>query len=307
MEGRRVVVAGGTGLIGSRLIQAFLAEGRKVTLLTRHPDRTLFPIGVEPRHWDDLTQVVDGAEGVFNLAGENIAAQRWTAHRKAALLHSRVDTTERISEALHWAKHKPNYFVNASAVGIYGGLDGRPVDEATPAGKGFLADLCRKWEAAAEPAARHGVRLVQARLGVVLAPEGGALAKMMLPMKLYQGASLGSGQQGLSWIHIEDLVTLLLEAGANPAWEGPINATAPFPVSNDHFTRVLAKAMHRPVWPIPACLTRTALRLLLGEMADEMLLQGAFVYPKKAQALGFQFKFPTLQEALADLIPGGLK
>lgn len=302
MDGTRVVITGGTGLVGSRLIEALLAEGTKVTLVTRHPDHALFPLGVEPRPWDDLTQVVDGADGVYNFAGESVAGKRWSAHRKALLLRSRVDTTERIAEALHWAKHKPKFWVNASAVGIYGGLDGQPVDEATPTGTGFLADLCRKWEAAADPARQHGVRLVKARLGVVLAPEGGALPKMMLPIRYFQGASLGSGQQGMSWIHIEDLVALLLKARTD--WEGPLNATAPFPVSNDHFTRELGRAMHRPVLPIPAFATRAGLRLLVGEMADEMLLQGVFVYPKKAQASGFSFKFPTLREALADLIPG---
>lgn len=299
---KRVVIAGGSGLVGSRLIHAFLAEGAKITLITRRPKHALFPMGVELRHWDDLTQVVDGAEAVFNLAGEGIANKRWTARRKAALLRSRTDTTDRIVQAIRWARHKPTVLVNASAVGVYGGRDGAPIDESAPIGKGYLADLCRKWEAAAAPVTEQGVRLVKVRLGVVLAPEGGALPKMMLPMKCFQGAALGSGQQGLSWIHIEDLVALLLEAGSNPAWEGVVNATAPFPVSNDHFTRALAKVMHRPVLPVPAFLTRTTLRLLLGEMADEMLLQGAFVYPKKAQSLGFGFRFPTLREALEDLI-----
>ena len=300
--GKRVVIAGGSGLVGSRLIQAFLAEGTKVTLITRRPEHALFPLGVELRHWDDLTQVVDGAEAVFNLAGEGIADKRWTTHRKKALLRSRTDTTDRIVQAIRWARHKPKVLVNASAVGVYGGRDGAPMDEAAPSGKGYLADLCRKWEAAADPVIEQGVRLVKVRMGVVLAPEGGALPKMMLPMKFFQGAALGSGQQGMSWIHIDDLVALLLEIGSNPAWKGAINATAPFPVSNDHFTRALAKAMHRPVLPIPAWVTRATLRLLLGEMAEQMLLQGAFVYPKEAQALGFEFKFPTVREALEDLL-----
>jgi hypothetical protein len=303
MSETRVVVTGGTGLVGSRLIQALLTEGTKVTLVTRHPDHALFPLGVEPRPWDDLAQVVDGADGVFNFAGESIAGKRWTPERKKVLRQSRIQTTERLAEALRWARHKPRYWVNASAVGVYGGVDGRPIDEASPTGKGFLADLCRAWEAAANPAVAHDIRVVTARLGVVLAPEGGALPKMMLPMKLFQGASLGHGQQGMSWIHIEDLIALLLRARSE--WEGPLNATAPFPVSNDHFTRELGRAMHRPVLPIPAFLTRTALRLLVGEMADEMLLQGAFVYPKKAQAQGFEFRFPNLREALADLLPEG--
>lgn len=300
----RVVVAGGTGLVGSRLIQAFLAQGAHVTLVTRRPGHTFFPSGVEPRGWEDLAQVVEGAEAVFNLAGEGIADRRWTRARKAALLHSRVDATERIAEALRWARAKPKVLVNASAVGLYGARDGTPVDESTPPGRGFLADLCARWEAAADRATHSGVRLVKARLGVVLAPEGGALPKMMMPVKAFLGAPLGHGQQGLSWIHVEDLVALLMEAAAHPAWEGAVNATAPWPVSNDHFTRLLGRALHRPIFPVPAFMTRAGLRLLVGEMADEMLLQGAFVYPRAALRHGFAFRFPTVEKALADLIGG---
>lgn len=302
MTNPHVVVAGGTGLVGTRLIQALLKQGRQVTLLTRHPSRVT-PSGIESRPWEDAALAVEGAEAVFNLAGAGIAEARWTPDRKALLLSSRVGTTERLVEAIRLARQKPKVLVNASAVGFYGGRDGAPLDEATPQGDGFLAELCRAWEGAADPVLPLGVRLVKPRLGVVLATEGGALPKMMLPMRLFQGAALGSGQQGLSWIHIEDLVNLLLETAWNPAWSGPVNATAPFPVSNDHFTRELGKAMHRPVLPIPAWVTRTALPLFLGEMADEMLLKGAFVVPRRALSQGFAFKFPTIQQALNDLIP----
>ncbi len=298
----RVVVAGGTGLIGQRLVGALTDQGVPVTVLTRHPEAALELGAATARGWDSLLEALDGASIVVNLCGEGIAEGRWTAKRKTLLEFSRIETTERIVEALRWARQRPAVLLNASAVGFYGARDGSPLDEGSAGGSGFLARLCQKWERAADKATGYGVRVVRLRTGVVLAPEGGALPKMALPVRLFQGAVLGSGQQGLSWIHVEDLVALILEAARNPAYEGPLNATAPWPVNNRQFTHLLGRVLHRPVLPLPSFLTRGTLRLLVGEMADEMLLAGAFVYPRKALGLGFRFRFPTAESALADLL-----
>lgn len=301
---KHVVIAGGTGLVGSRLVAVLLEQGAAVTVLSRNPSPATLPSGASVAAWADAARVMEGADAVINLAGEGIADHRWSTTRKQALLTSRTESTGRLVAALGQCTQKPPVLVNASAVGIYGGHDGTPLDEATPVGKGFLAGVCQAWEKAADSALPLGIRLVKLRIGVVLAQEGGALPKMAFPVKCFQGAALGSGQQGLSWIHLDDLVALLIESAQNSAFSGVINATAPWPVSNATFTRLLGKALHRPILPMPAFLTRTAVRLLVGEMAEEMLLSGAFVYPRRAQSLGFRFRFPTLETALTDLIPG---
>lgn len=292
----KVVLAGGTGLVGRRLREALASAGVSVTVLTRNPAGV--PGGAA---WEDLPRVLEGADAVINLAGEGIADRRWSPARRKALVDSRVDTTRRITAALAAMAAPPPVLVNASATGFYGPRDGSPVSESTPAGRGFLAQVCQAWEAAADTAPA-GVRVVKLRIGVVLAREGGALPKMALPVKLFQGAKLGHGQQGMSWIHIDDLVALILEAASNPAFAGAINAVAPCPLTNESFTRAIARQLGRPVWPVPAFLTRAAVKLLVGEMAEEMLLGGSFVYPRRAEDLGFTFRFPRVGQALADLL-----
>ena len=303
---QHVVVAGGSGLVGRHLVAALAAAGVRVTVLSRTPGASGLPAGVQARGWDDLPGVLDGADAVINLCGEGIAGGRWTAARKRLLLESRVGPAARLVQAITAATAAPGVLVNASAVGIYGAMDGRPVDEASEPGKGFLAQLCRRWEAAAD-AAPAGVRVVRLRLGVVLARDGGALPRMAFPVRMFMGARLGHGQQGLSWIHVDDLVRLILEAAANPAYRGPVNATSPMPVSNETFTRALAGRMRRPLLPVPAWITRAALGALLGEMGRAMLLEGAYVYPRQAERLGFEFRFRRVADALADLVgPGGM-
>ncbi|BDU73096.1 TIGR01777 family oxidoreductase [Mesoterricola silvestris] len=293
-EGMRVVVAGGTGLVGRHLAEALAREGAEVRILSRRPG--------QPYSWDDLPRALEGAGAVVNLAGEGIADRRWTASRKEAILRSRVEATERLVAAMGALPSPPSVLVNASAVGIYGPMDGRPVDEGREPGKGFLAKVCRQWEAAADGALALGVRVVKLRLGVVLARDGGALPKMAFPVRMFQGAKLGHGQQGLSWIHVDDLSRLVLAALGDPAYAGPVNATAPRPVTNETFTRALARRLHRPLLPVPGFVTRTALGALFGEMGREMLLEGAFVYPRRAQELGFAFRFERVEDALADLL-----
>jgi uncharacterized protein (TIGR01777 family) len=297
---RHVVVAGGSGLVGRHLVAVLGGMGIRATVLSRSPGTVSLPPGAEARGWDALPGVLDGADAVINLCGAGIADRRWTAARKQALLHSRVAPTEGLVRAMGAAG--PRVLVNASAVGIYGAMDDRPVDEGQAPGDGFLPQVCGRWEAAAEAACASGVRVVRLRLGVVLARDGGALPRMALPVRLFLGTRMGRGRQGLSWIHVDDLVRLILEVAANPAFQGPVNATAPRPVSNEAFTRALAQRLHRPLLPVPAWATRAAVSLLLGEMGAALLLEGAFVHPREAERLGFAFRFQRVEDALADLL-----
>ena len=288
--------------MGRALVETLVAQGFEARVLTRNPGALALPSGARAFGWEALDQALEGAEALVNLAGEGIADRRWNPARKAALRTSRLDTTRRLVEALGRAKDGPKVLVNASAVGYYGAHGGEVVDETAPRGKGFLADLCAAWEAEADRASELGIRVVKLRIGVVLAREGGALPKMALPVKLFQGAKLGHGQQGLSWIHLDDLVAMIQAAATDPAWSGVYNATAPKPVTNETFTRLLGRVLHRPILPVPAFVTATVLPLLVGEMAEPMLLQGAFIYPRRAEAQGFTFTHPDAAGALQDLI-----
>jgi uncharacterized protein (TIGR01777 family) len=296
------VVAGGSGLVGRPLVRALLDSGATVRLLTRRPDLAVLPHGAEAWDWKDLPSVLAGADAVINLAGEGIADQRWTPSRKAAIWTSRTEATSRLVAAMRACSHPPATLVNASAIGYYIPKGETAVDEAAAMGSGFLAEVCQAWEAEARAASAFGARVALIRIGVVLAREGGALPKMAFPVRFFQGCKLGSGRQGLSWIHVDDLVAMLMEAAQNPAWEGAFNGTAPAPLSNEAFTRLIAQRLRRPLLPVPGFLTTTATKLLLGEMAEALLLQGAFVLPARPLALGFQFRFPTAEAALEDLL-----
>ena len=298
----RVVVAGGTGLVGRALVRALIDQGSRVQVLTRSPQTLHVPAGASAHGWGELPSLLEGADAVINLAGEGIAEGRWTSSRKNALLCSRIDTTTQLVEAMGRCVMPPKALVNASAIGFYIPRGDSPVDEGAAAGSGFLADVCLAWEKAALAANLLGVRVALIRIGVVLASDGGALPKMALPVRWCQGCKLGNGKQGLSWIHLQDLVAMLVAAAGQPAWQGAFNATAPEPLSNEAFTRLLARQLHRPLLPIPGFLTTLATKLLLGEMAEALLLQGAYVLPARAQALGFTFRFPTAEAALKDLL-----
>jgi uncharacterized protein (TIGR01777 family) len=299
---RRVVVAGGTGLVGRPMVQALLDLGAQVTVLTRNPTRAGLPTGAHAQDWENLSALLDGTDAVINLAGEGIAEKRWSAARKAAIRDSRIFATRRLVEAMKDCQRPPKALVSASAIGYYGARGHAPMDEDSTPGAGFLADVCRAWEAEAMAASDIGVRVARIRIGVVLARDGGALPKMALPVRFYLGCKLGSGQQGLSWIHLDDLVAMFLEAAGNPAWVGPFNGTAPEPVSNEVFTDLLARRLHRPLFPVPGALTAVATKVMLGEMATSLLLHGAYVIPTHAQALGFGYQFSTAASALEDLI-----
>jgi hypothetical protein len=260
------------------------------------------PAGARLHDWADLPAVMEGADAIINLAGEGIADKRWTAARKAVIRDSRIEATSKLVEAMRACAHPPAALVNASAIGYYVPRGETPVDESAAPGSGFLAQVCRAWEGEALAAEVRGARVALIRIGVVLAREGGALPKMALPVRWFLGCKLGSGEQGLSWIHINDLVAMILEAASNPAWVGAFNATAPQPLGNAAFTRLIARRLQRPLLPVPGILTATATKLLLGEMAEALLLQGAYVMPERAQALGFSFRFPTAEAALKDLL-----
>jgi uncharacterized protein (TIGR01777 family) len=296
-----IVVAGGTGFLGSALVRGWRADGHRVRVLTRQPrgedDVQWSPGGADTR-W---IATVDGADAVLNLGGEGIADKRWTAARKAAILESRVRATRAIVAAIKSSRTPPRVVLSASAIGFYGSNRGDDtLTEESAAGSDFLAEVCRHWEGEAAPAAGIA-RLVLLRTGVVLDKKSGALPQMALPFRFFAGGRVGSGRQYLSWIHLADWLGMVRWALASPDVAGPLNVTAPAPVTNAEFSRALGRAMDRPALvPAPAF----ALRLGLGEMADGLLLGGQRVLPAKARRHGFSFRFASVDAALQDIYQG---
>jgi uncharacterized protein (TIGR01777 family) len=241
----------------------------------------------------------DGVDAVVHLAGENIAAGRWTSARKAEIRQSRVEGTRRLCEALARLAQPPRVFVSASAIGFYGDRGAQTLTEESGAGSGFLPDVCREWEAATEPASQAGIRVVNLRFGMVLSPAGGALQKMLPPFKLGLGGRIGSGAQFMSWIAIDDAVGAIHQALSAESLRGPVNAVAPTPVTNAEFARTLARILRRPAFmPVP----QFAARLAFGEMADALLLASARVMPVRLQESGYHFRFPELEGALRHML-----
>jgi len=291
-----VVIAGGTGLLGRALTSRLRRRGDTVSVLTRRPSEA-GQVAWTPGTSGPWTEVVAAADVVVNLAGESIARGRWTSDRKRALVESRLRSTGAIVDLLARTP-RAIALLNASAIGYYGNRGEEVLTEQSDAGTGFLATLCRDWEAAATAKALPG-RVVLLRTGLVLDPSDGALAPLLLPFKLGAGGPMGSGRQYWSWIHRDDWVELVVFAVDHAAVRGPLNLTAPDPVPNRQFARTLGRVLRRPaLLPAPAF----ALRLLLGEMADEMVLSGQRVLPAQATAQGFTFRFPSLDEALRDLL-----
>jgi uncharacterized protein (TIGR01777 family) len=254
--------------------------------------------------WDIAQGVKDpsrleGVDAVVHLAGENIAAGRWTAARKEEIRRSRVEGTRRLCESLTRLSRRPKALVSASAMGFYGDRGDEVLRENSPPGNDFLAQVCREWEAATEPASRAGIRAVQLRFGMILSPAGGALKKMLLPFKLGVGGRIGSGRQFMSWIAIDDVVGAIHHAIVTESLQGPVNAVAPTPVNNTEYTRTLARVLSRPaIAPMPAF----AARLAFGEMADALLLASQRVMPTRLQETGYRFKHPELDGALRHLL-----
>jgi uncharacterized protein (TIGR01777 family) len=293
----KIVVAGGTGFIGEPLVRRLLARGDDVAVLTRNPAHVA---AGRPLQWDGRTQGtwsadVADADAVINLAGENIAEGRWTADRKKRLVSSRLDATGAIITALRTLPARRRTLINASAIGFYGDRHDERVDETSSRGSGFLAELVEQWEAAAREAEPFA-RVVILRFGVVLAPDGGALKKMLLPFRLGAGGPIGNGRQWMSWIDRDDVLSMIEWTIDRDGARGAYNATAPEPVRNRDFARALGKAIHRPSFmPVPSF----ALRLLFGQMAGEALLAGQRVLPMRAASEGFVFGTVRVVDALA--------
>ena len=297
----KIIVAGASGFLGRPLSTALAANGHDVVALTRDAGATRLPDRVRPVRWapdgtaGPWAAEIDGASAIVNLAGESIAAKRWSAGQKRRIVESRVNATHSLVEAVRAAKAPPPVFVSGSAVGYYGPHNDELVTEETPAGSDFLAGVCVQWEAEAQRASSPRTRVVCMRTGLVLEKDGGALPQMLTPFKLGAGGPLGSGRQYWPWIHRQDWIDLVRWAIQTPAVSGPVNATAPNPVTNKTFTRALGRAMHRPAFmPAPAF----ALRIMLGEMADALLLSGQRAVPAKAQRLGLPFRYTDLDAAL---------
>lgn len=293
---RQVLIAGGSGFLGRALTRSLTAAGDQVTILTRRvsgPSQMLWNPAKPAAEWLDT---VRRADVVVNLAGESLTGSRWTPSRKQALRDSRIVATSALARAIT-AAGRPMVFLSASGIGFYGTADSHAFTEASPAGSDFLADLCKEWERTALQAA-PAARVVLLRTGVVLGHGGGALPELMRPFKFFVGGPIGSGRQPVSWIHLDDWLQMATWAMGNAGVDGPLNLTAPEPVNNAEFAQRLGTALRRPSFvPAPAF----ALRLLLGEMAEAAILRGQRVLPAKAQELGYSFRFPRLETALADL------
>ena len=295
----KIVIGGGTGFVGEPLVQRLVARGDDVTVLTRNPAKVEAGRGME---WDARSQgpwsdEAATADVVINLTGENIGEGRWTEERKKRLIASRLDSTRAMIEAMRREPARKRTYISASAVGIYGDRGDETLDERSPRGTGFLADLVDQWETAARDA-ESVARLVITRFGVVLAPEGGALKKMLLPFKLGVGGPIGNGRQWFSWIDRDDALRFVMWAIDNESVRGVYNVTAPEPVRNRDFARALGRALHRPSFmPVPAF----ALRMMFGQMADEALLAGQRVLPARADGEGFEFAHRRVDDALTQL------
>jgi len=284
----KIAIAGATGLVGKQLTKYLTSKGHEVSAIRREGS----PEAPYPQVTPDYLEQFDA---LINLAGENIAAGHWTDEQKKKILDSRVNTTRALVSTLNQTKNKPTVFINTSAIGIYGNRGADLINEESSAGKSFLADVCRAWEAEANKAQRQNLRVAIARFGVVLDPKGGALNKMLLPFKMGAGGILGDGRQYMSWIGMHDLVRAIEYILETDSLKGPINMTAPNPATNQDFTSALGHVLHRPtIFPAPAFV----LNIVLGQMAQEMLLEGNRVMPDQLTSEGFKFDYPNLENAL---------
>lgn len=279
-----LLVTGATGLIGSAVCARLAAGGHVVERLPR-----------------GSVEISSGIEAVVHLAGEPVAG-RWTAAKKARILQSRRDGTRKLCEALARMDPRPRVLVSASAIGYYGDRGEELLDEDKPAGQGFLADVCRAWESACDPARERGIRVASLRFGVVLSASGGALATMLRPFRLGLGGPIAGGRQWMSWVVLDDVVDAVRHVLQAEALDGPVNVVAPVPVTNAEFTRTLSRAISRPaIFPIPGF----ALRAAFGEAADAMLLASQRVDPARLRATGFRWRYPELEPALRHLLGMG--
>lgn len=295
-----ILISGSTGMIGSALIEILKNQNHRVTRLVRSPLQS----SEQTVQWNPAAgtlnaKELEGCDAVVHLAGESIAASRWTEAQKAKIRDSRVQGTKLLSETLTQLAKPPKVLVCASAIGYYGNRGDTILREDSGVGTGFLANICQEWESAADPAKKKGIRVVPVRTGIVLSPKGGALAKMLLPFKLGVGGIMGNGRQYWSWISLDDVIGAFHHALTNENVNGAVNAVAPRAVTNAEFTKTFGKVLSRPtIFPLPGF----AARLVLGEMADDLLLSSARIEPARLLASGYKFKHPELEGALRDLL-----
>ena len=304
----KILITGATGLIGKELVKTILAKGSdEIIVLARNKAKAYknLPDKVSVYEWKnpakDLVnqEALEGVEAVIHLAGEPIAEGRWTSSKKEKLWNSRIDATKNLIQSFENAQnHQLKTFVSSSAIGFYGSRQDEPLNEESAKGNDYLSDLCNEWEKAASSEKLNGIRFAQMRTGIVLSKNGGALAKMLPPFKLGAGGRLGSGKQWMSWIHIKDMVGMILFALENNNVNGPINATAPNPVTNSDFTKVLGSVLNRPtIFPVPGFVLKT----IFGEMSC-ILLEGQKVLPEKALNNNFNFQYADLSSALSEIM-----
>ncbi len=297
-----ILLSGATGLVGRALCATLEDDGHTVRRMVRNTS----PLSPEAIYWDPKNgtlapEDLEGADAVVHLAGEPIAAGRWTAARKARIRDSRVEGTRLLCERLAACSFPPSALIAASAIGFYGNRGDEILNEGSGAGTGFLSEVCQAWEASTEAASAAGIRVVNLRIGVVLSPAGGAMAKMLPAFKWGLGGTLGGGVPWMSWIHLDDLVGAIIHTLGRADLVGPVNAVAPGAVTNKTFTKTLGRVLGRPtVLPVPS----SVLRVLLREMADELLLSSAHVTPERLIASGYDFRFSDLENALGDLLVG---
>ena len=304
----KVLITGATGLIGRALCHALTEEGHRIVGVSRS-SRKLAGLEVAEMHeWDSQAgpppeAALDQVDAVINLAGEPIAAKRWSDQQKKAIRDSRIVTTRNLVEGMRRAQRQPQVFVSGSAVGYYGNRGDQQLEETSSPGRGFMSEVCQEWEREAARASELGIRVALVRTGVVLSADGGALEKMLPPFKMGVGGRLGSGKQWFPWIHIDDIVGIFKHTIQNSQINGPINGAAPQGATNAEFTRELGRALHRPAFlPVP----EFALRALMGEMAN-VLFDSQRVIPAAALASGYEFHYPQLGPALTDVLNDSAK
>lgn len=293
-----ILITGGTGFIGSALCSRLLEENNKIVILSRHPEKIKPPI----KAITDLNDLKDSDifDVVINLSGEPIANKRWSDKQKHQIFSSRIDITEKLISYFEKSENKPKLFISGSAIGYYGiDKSDNSIEEKETGDNSFSSKLCQKWEVTALKAEKLGIRTCLLRTGIVLGKNGGALSKMLLPFKMCLGGRIGNGKQWMSWVHIDDLVGIILYCISHDNLKGAINGTSPNPVTNQVFTKTLGMIIKRPtIFPMPAIVVK----LLMGEMGEELLLAGKKIVPKKALDAGYNFKYKTLEEALINVV-----